>query len=213
MTAKKKPQQKSTVDADSRARLIDAALRTILEHGVDAVRIDDIVAEVGVTKGSLYWHFDDRNALIKAALAEHIQRLNADTVAGIANALDEADQKDDYLSRIAPFLADPFNAEQVEHRWRRLAMMVETRNHPELIDMMRDVQGRNLDVFVELMTQAQANGILRQDLDPRAVAAALNAMYLGSNIIDLVGDSAPTPEAWWSLMSFFIGALFPPESQ
>ena len=91
--------------------------------------------------------------------------------------------------------------------------MVETRNHPELIDMMRDVQGRNLDVFVELMTQAQANGILRQDLDPRAVAAALNAMYLGSNIIDLVGDSAPTPEAWWSLMSFFIGALFPPESQ
>ena len=61
------------------------------------------------------------------------------------------------------------------------------------------------------MAKAQQSGVLRQDLDPRAVAVALNAMYLGSNIIDVVGDSAPTPEAWWSLISFFIGALFPPE--
>jgi AcrR family transcriptional regulator len=212
MTAKKKPTQKSTVDADSRARLIDAALNIIIHQGVDAVRIDDIVAEVGVTKGSLYWHFEDRDALIKAALAEHIQRLNADTVAGVSDAIDQSDQKDAYLARVAPYIADPYNADQVRERWARLAILVETRNHPDLVEMMRDVQARNLDVFVELMTQAQRSGVLRQDLDPRAVAVALNAMYLGSNIIDVLGDNAPTPEAWWSLISFFIGALFPPDS-
>jgi AcrR family transcriptional regulator len=212
MTAKKKPTQKSTVDADSRARLIDAALNIIIHQGVDAVRIDDIVAEVGVTKGSLYWHFEDRDALIKAALAEHIQRLNADTVAGVSDAIDQSDQKDAYLARVAPYIADPYNADQVRERWARLAILIETRNHPELVEMMRDVQARNLDVFVELMTQAQKSGVLRQDLDPRAVAVALNAMYLGSNIIDVLGDNAPTPEAWWSLISFFIGALFPPDS-
>lgn len=211
MATKKKP-QKSTVDADSRARLVDVTLRTILEQGVDAVRIDDIVAEVGVTKGSLYWHFEDRNALIKAALAEHIQRLNAETVAGVYNAIGEENTKDAYVARVAPFIADPYNADQVRERWGRLAILVEARNRPDLMEMMRDVQSRNLDVFVELMSQAQQNGILRQDLDPRAVAVALNAMYLGSNIIDVLGDSAPTPEAWWSLISFFIGALFPPEN-
>lgn len=208
----KKTSQKSTVDADSRARLIDVALRIILENGVDAVRVDDIVAEVGVTKGSLYWHFEDRNALIKAALAEHIQRLNANTIAGVTEALDGETSKDTYIQRVAPFIADPFNADQVKERWGRLAILVEARNHPELLEMMRDVQARNLNVFVELMTQAQQSGVLRQDLDPRAVAVALNAMYLGSNIIDVVGDSAPTPDAWWSLISFFIGALFPPEN-
>lgn len=210
--ATKKTSQKSTVDADSRARLIDVALRIILENGVDAVRVDDIVAEVGVTKGSLYWHFEDRNALIKAALAEHIQRLNANTIAGVTEALDGETSKDTYIQRVAPFIADPFNADQVKERWGRLAILVEARNHPELLEMMRDVQARNLNVFVELMTQAQQSGVLRQDLDPRAVAVALNAMYLGSNIIDVVGDSAPTPDAWWSLISFFIGALFPPEN-
>lgn len=209
MAAKKKPDQKPTVDADSRARLIDAALRAILENGVDAVRIDEIVAEVGVTKGSLYWHFDDRNALIKAALAEHIQRLNEDTITGVSDAISESLDKDAYLRRVAPYIADPYNPDQVRERWNRLALFVETRNRPELLDMMRDVQSRNLEVFVELMTEAQKSGVLRPELDPRAVAVALNAMYLGSNIIDVLGEHAPTPEAWWGLISFFVGALFP----
>jgi AcrR family transcriptional regulator len=209
MAAKKRSVQKSTVDADSRARLIDAALRAILKNGVDAVRIDDIVAEVGVTKGSLYWHFEDRNALIKAALAEHIQRLNEDTIAGVSDAITKFDDKEAYLQRVAPYFADPYNSDQVRERWNRLALFVETRNHPELLGMMRDVQARNLEVFVELMTEAQNTGVLRQDVDARAVAVALNAMYLGSNIIDVLGEHAPTPEAWWGLISFFVGALFP----
>ena len=56
MGAKKKSSQaeKPRVTADSRTQLIDTALRIILEQGIDAVRIDDIVSEVGVTKGSLY---------------------------------------------------------------------------------------------------------------------------------------------------------------
>lgn len=210
MAAKKKPAQKPTVDADSRTRLVDAALRTILEHGVDAVRIDDVVAEVGVTKGSLYWHFEDREALVKAALAEHIRRLNAGTITGMSDALEESLGKDDYLARVATFVADPYDDAQVRERWGRLAILVETRNHPELVEMMRDVQGRNLEVFVELMVQAQKAGVLRQDLDPRAVAVALNAMYLGSNIIDVLGEHAPEPEAWWRLITLFLEVLFPP---
>lgn len=210
MAAKKKPAQKPTVDADSRTRLVDAALRTILEHGVDAVRIDDVVAEVGVTKGSLYWHFEDREALVKAALAEHIRRLNAGTITGMSDALEESLGKDDYLARVATFVADPYDDAQVRERWGRLAILVETRNHPELVEMMRDVQGRNLEVFVELMGQAQKAGVLRQDLDPRAVAVALNAMYLGSNIIDVLGEHAPEPEAWWRLIALFLEVLFPP---
>lgn len=216
MVAKKKTTRQPAspqVTVDSRTQLIDVTLRIIMERGIDAVRIEDIVAEVGVTKGSLYWHFEDREALIKAALAEHIRRLNAETIAGIAGALEESTTQDDYLVRIAPFIADPFNADQVRERWGRLAMLVETRNHPELLEMMRDVQARNLEVFVELMTQAQQNGVLREDLDPRAVAVALNAMYLGSNIIDVLGEHAPDPGAWWGLISFFIGALFPPENR
>ena len=214
MASKKQPPKsaKARTTTDSRSQLIDATLRVILEQGIDAVRIDDIVSEVGVTKGSLYWHFEDREALIKGALVEHLARLNAQTVAGISSAIASAETKDDYLAQIAPFLVDPYEPHQVRERWQRLMVMAETRRDDDLAAMMRDVQAKSLAVFVELMVQAQDNGILRQDVDPTAVATALSALNFGSNIIDVLGDHGPTPEAWWNLMTFFIGALFPPEA-
>lgn len=203
--------QKAKVTVDSRTQLIDAALRIILERGIDAVRIDDIVSEVGVTKGSLYWHFADREALVKEALAEYIQRENVATVAAVSEAITEATSKDDYLARIAPYIVNPYDKNQVEQRWQRLSILVETRKDPELAAMMTDLMSRSLVVYEELMRSAHENGILRAELDPKAVAVALNVINTGSNIIDVLGDDAPDEAAWWSLISFFIAALFPPE--
>lgn len=197
-------------DLDSRSHLIDVALRVILERGIDAVRIEDIVAEVGVTKGSLYWHFEDRHGLIKAAIAEQIRRLSAETIVAVSDAIASSTSKDDYLSSIAPFLVDPFDADKVRDRWGRLGILVETRNDPELKELMRDVQSRHLEVVVELMTDAQRHGFLREDLDPRSVAVALSVINLGSIIFDVLGDKAPEPTDWWGLIWFFIEAMFPP---
>lgn len=202
----------SSSTLDSRSQLIDAALRIILAKGVDAVRVDDVVAEVGVTKGSLYWHFEDRQGLIKAALAEQIRRFSAEMVAGMSEALSQSSTKDDYMARILPFIVDPFNKEQVRDRWGRLSILVETQNDPELKSMMHDVQARHLEVVVELMADAQRRGFLREDLDPRSVAVALNVINLGSNIIDVLGKDAPEPEAWWNMILFFVNAMFPPDT-
>ncbi|MDQ3693080.1 MAG: TetR/AcrR family transcriptional regulator [Chloroflexota bacterium] len=46
----------------------DAALRAMAEGGVGAVAINKLAKELGATRGSFYWHFADRAALIKAAL-------------------------------------------------------------------------------------------------------------------------------------------------
>ena len=205
-SSKTKPAKKAL---DSRAALIDAALKTILAHGIDAVRIDDIAREVGVTKDSLYWHFEDRQGLIKEALAEQIRRMSAETIDAVSEAIIGSSNKNDYLSRIIPFIIDPFDKSQVLERWGRLGVLVETRNDPELKKLMSDVQVRHLEVAVELMTEAQERGFLREDLDPRAIAVALNVINLGSTIIDVLGESGPTPEEWWKLILFFVDQLFP----
>lgn len=199
----------SATSLDSRAQLVDVALRIILERGIDALRLDDVVREVGVTKGSLYWHFEDRQGLIKAAITEQIRRFSAETVAGVSDAIAQSSNKEQYLSRLMPYIVDPYNSQLVRERWGRLAILVETQNDPELKAMMHDVQSRHLEVVVELMTDAQARGYLREDLDPRAVAVALSVINIGSNIIDVLGDSAPEPDAWWNLMLFFINSMFP----
>ncbi|MFF7408473.1 TetR/AcrR family transcriptional regulator [Streptomyces lydicus] len=46
----------------------DAALTAIGEGGLAAVAVEPLAARLGATKGSFYWHFANRDALIDAAL-------------------------------------------------------------------------------------------------------------------------------------------------
>lgn len=46
-----------------------AALSAIAEKGTSNVSVERIAKQLGATKGSFYWHFKDRSALINAALA------------------------------------------------------------------------------------------------------------------------------------------------
>jgi AcrR family transcriptional regulator len=45
-----------------------AALELMAEEGVAAVAVESLARRLGVTKGSFYWHFSQRDALIEAAL-------------------------------------------------------------------------------------------------------------------------------------------------
>lgn len=45
-----------------------AALEVIAESGLTAVAVEPLARRLGVTKGSFYWHFPNREALIAAAL-------------------------------------------------------------------------------------------------------------------------------------------------
>jgi AcrR family transcriptional regulator len=47
---------------------IDAGLRALAARGPDAVRVDVIAQELGVTRGGFYWHFPNRKAFLEEML-------------------------------------------------------------------------------------------------------------------------------------------------
>ncbi|MFI8964774.1 TetR/AcrR family transcriptional regulator [Streptomyces sp. NPDC053493] len=47
----------------------DAALAALGERGLPGVAVEPLAARLGTTKGSFYWHFANRDALVAAALA------------------------------------------------------------------------------------------------------------------------------------------------
>jgi AcrR family transcriptional regulator len=51
------------------AAWITAALDVLATDGIGAVRVEPLAKALSVTKGSFYWHFADRRALIDAMLA------------------------------------------------------------------------------------------------------------------------------------------------
>jgi AcrR family transcriptional regulator len=48
---------------------IAAAFDALAEGGIDAVRVEPLAKALDITKGSFYWHFADRRALLNAMLA------------------------------------------------------------------------------------------------------------------------------------------------
>ncbi|TCO62242.1 TetR/AcrR family transcriptional regulator [Actinocrispum wychmicini] len=55
-----------------RERVLDATVRLILAKGTDAVRLEDVASEAGVSKGGLLHHFRSKQALIEGVLRRQI---------------------------------------------------------------------------------------------------------------------------------------------
>src|SRR5260370_3360026 len=62
-----------------RSRWIEEGLRALAAGGPDAVRVEALAQELGVTKGGFYGHFADRNALLDEMLNAW-ERMSTDDV-------------------------------------------------------------------------------------------------------------------------------------
>lgn len=47
---------------------VEAATHLLVDGGIDLVRVDVVAKQLGVTRGSFYWHFKDRNDLLERVL-------------------------------------------------------------------------------------------------------------------------------------------------
>ncbi len=60
-----------------------AGLRALAADGVEGVRVERLAATLRVTKGSFYWHFSDRGALLAAMLEAWKVRATGDVISQV----------------------------------------------------------------------------------------------------------------------------------
>ncbi len=65
----------------TRTRILDAARKVFAAHGYDAASVAQIAQAADIAKGALYVHFDNKEALFRTILLEHVQRRSAATAA------------------------------------------------------------------------------------------------------------------------------------
>jgi TetR/AcrR family transcriptional regulator, transcriptional repressor for nem operon len=57
----------------SRERLVEAAVASVVDHGVKQLRVEEVLAAAGSSKSQMYHYFSDRDALIDAAVARRCE--------------------------------------------------------------------------------------------------------------------------------------------
>src|SRR5260370_35825620 len=61
---------KAQQSAVTRRAILDACLKLFARHGFSTTSIDDIASAAGITKGAVYWHFENKEELFQAILEE-----------------------------------------------------------------------------------------------------------------------------------------------
>ena len=75
--------------AATRDSILDAAEKLFVEQGVSRTTLQHIASAAGVTRGAIYWHFDDKGALFNAMMERAILPLEAEM-----QVLDQAESDD-----------------------------------------------------------------------------------------------------------------------
>lgn len=78
---------------------IEAATAVLVDEGIDHVRVDVLAGQLGVTRGSFYWHFRDREDLLRRVLQAWRERATEQLTVRLEQAsTDAAAQLRDVLS-------------------------------------------------------------------------------------------------------------------
>jgi AcrR family transcriptional regulator len=78
MSTRKPQQQEPSPDPVAVRRVVAVARRQFLAHGFRSVSMDDLAAELGMSKKTLYVAFPSKTALIEAVLKDKFREVEAD---------------------------------------------------------------------------------------------------------------------------------------
>jgi AcrR family transcriptional regulator len=173
--------RKSARSALTPADWAAAAFRALARGGVEAVAVEPIAAELGATKGSFYWHFRNRDALVTAALDEWEQRLTDAVIERLENSTDPAE-------RLRKLMAMSFEITPLD-RAAELALLAYNGD-----DGIRHRVRHVVDRRVKYMAR-QLEAIGWQPVAALDRALLLSYLYVGSLQMAQVTPSLTTKEA------------------
>nr|NUR38240.1 TetR/AcrR family transcriptional regulator [Sphingomonas sp.] len=155
--------------ADERPREIcAAALEVFAEKGFAAAQLDEIARRAGVSKGTLYLYFKDKEDLFRAVVRDTV----APNIAAIRDSVAAADLP---FAQLVPMLLSRFVEVAGRVPIGAVAKMVigESGNFPELAKVYHDlIVSQAIAMIAGLVERAQAKGEVRPG-DPRLHAMSL----------------------------------------
>lgn len=145
-----------------------AALDVIAEQGLAAVAVEPLARRLGVTKGSFYWHFPSREALLVAAL-ERWEAMEQETVFGKMEAVSDPRAR---LQALFQLVAHEIKPHII------YSELLKALDHPVVKPVLSRVSKRRLDYLTASFRQAGLNRLDAQNRARLAYAAYVGFLQL-----------------------------------
>ena len=175
--------------------LLELTIATIDESGETGVRVSQIVKAAGVTIPTLYHYFGSREGLIEEAQVERFIRvLRSDTEAFLAR-LETCETRADLEKALASNVLALELPNRALMRWQRLNALGASYARPSLAERITKAHDELATRTALALAPFQRKGLIRQDIDLRAVVAWYNGAVLGKNLVQ-IGNSDIDQTEW-----------------
>lgn len=166
--------------AATRDSILDAAEKLFVEQGVSRTTLQHIATEAGVTRGAIYWHFDDKSALFNAMMERATLPFEC-----AFNVLEQAGETDP-LRDLLNFLNEIFRVTEQNPQARRVFEIATLK--VEFVSELDAVRVRRRQSQQDWMTYVE--GRLQQAIDggriPQGVNRGVLALGLWSTMDGLI---------------------------
>ncbi|CAA0087047.1 HTH-type transcriptional regulator TtgR [Zhongshania aliphaticivorans] len=163
----------------TRSSILDAAGEIFAQKGITRTRLTDVASAAGVTRGAIYWHFKDKEALIEAMM----DRVGAPTDAALEALSNRQDSEIQSLDMLRDVIIEAFirtnqlpALEQITRFVFRYALCNESESLNARIDQDRELA---LDRLQRFFSKAQKAGLVKKDINPQCLAIHIRAHILG----------------------------------
>ena len=169
--------------------ILEIAISTLDSSGESGIRVSQIVEQAGVTLPTLYHHFGNREGLIESAQVERFIRALREDVQGFIREVETCSTTGD-LQKILANLIEALNLpNRAIMRWRRINAIGSTYARPHLAQMIVDAHDELVNQAALALLPLQRQGIIRRDIDLRAVVAWFNGAVVGKNLVEIAHSS------------------------
>lgn len=138
--------------------------------GPEAIRVEALAAQLGVSKGGFYWHFKDRAALLEEMLDSWEKRVVGDVIAQIESEPEEPRAKLRHLFELAASAPDLLPIELALRDWAR--------RDAEVAARLERVDNRRMEYLRSLFGPICADA---DDAEARSLLAF--SLFVGSSFI------------------------------
>lgn len=191
----------------TKVALIDTVMRLLEHMPLDKITADLVLDESGISRGSLYHHFEDLADLHEHALARRFGAIVDASIEQLRAVADTATTSDEVRELMAALNERIQSPDRARVRGDRLLVVAEAVRGERFRVTFGKEQQRLTDAQADLFRTMQARGLFRNDFDPAAAAVLSQAFTLG-RVVDDVSEHPVDPAAWTALINDLISRLF-----
>jgi AcrR family transcriptional regulator len=166
-----------------------------------------ILKESGISKGSMYHHFEDLDHLLEHAMLRRYSDWVDSSIVSIAQALTTGNSAEDIYEAAVAMTTRTQDPAMKSERLYRAELLGMASHSPRLARQLNIEQQRLTDSLTDLIREVQERGFFNKEQDPRAIAVFIQAYTLGK-VVDDFSDNPVNPESWNLLVNTTIERVF-----